>query len=219
LLGLNIVAFVVSMALGLTNVNDHYGMWPIGIALNHEYYRLFTSMFLHASLTHIAFNMLVLWIVGQQLESLIGHTRFVTLYLLSGLAGATASYWFGPVNALAVGASGAIFGLMGGLLIAGRRLRYDVTQIAVLIGINIVFSFLWPGVDWRAHLGGLVGGVILGFVFAHAPKKNRLLFEIALCLLFSAVLVGAIGLRSHQIAISPAVTTGTGASAVSTSSR
>jgi len=200
LIAANVVVFVVASVTGLTKVNDRFGMSPPDIALHNEYYRLFTSMFLHENLAHIGFNMLVLWIIGQQLEVLLGHARYTVLYFLSGLAGATASFYFSPVLTVAIGASGAIFGLMGGLLVAGRRMRYDVTQVGALIGINIVFGFVWPGTDWRAHLGGLAAGLVLGFVFAHAPKRNRLLFEVVACVAMLAVLVVVIVARSHEVA-------------------
>ncbi len=199
LIGINVVAFIAAWSTGLDKANGNLGMWPVGIGYKHEYYRLFTSMFMHASITHIAFNMIVLWIIGQQLEVLLGHSRFITLYFVSGLAGAVASFYFSDIRTLAVGASGAIFGLMGGLLVAGRRLRYDVTQVAALIGINIVFGFLWPGTDWKAHLGGLVGGLLMGLVYAHGPKRNRLVFELGCTVVIVAVLVGLIAIRSHQI--------------------
>jgi membrane associated rhomboid family serine protease len=200
LLVLNVAVFGLTAATGHNAAVAKYGMQPAYISLRHEYYRLFTSTFMHASVTHILFNMLVLWIIGTQLEALLGHSRFIALYLISGLGGAVASFWFSPINTLGIGASGAIFGLMGGLLIAGRRLRYDVTQVGTLIVINLVIGFLWPGVDWRAHLGGLVSGLLVGAVFAHGPKKNRLLFEVVSCLVIVAVLVGLTLVRANYIA-------------------
>jgi membrane associated rhomboid family serine protease len=84
-----------------------------------------------------------------------------------------ASYYFSDIRTVSVGASGAIFGLMGALVVAGRRLRYDVTQVLILLGINVVIGFLAPGIDWRAHLGGLVVGAVVAAIFVHAPKRGR----------------------------------------------
>jgi membrane associated rhomboid family serine protease len=198
---LNVVAFVVTMLTGHNAAVNRFGMQPIEIAVNHEYYRLFTSIFMHENIAHIGFNMLVLWIIGQQLEALLGHSRFIVLYFISGFAGAVASFWFSPIGIVGIGASGAIFGLMGGLLIAGRRLRYDVTQVAVLIGINLVIGFILAGTDWRAHLGGLAAGLAVGAVFAHGPKKNRLLFEITMCAIIVVLLVGLTALRANHISM------------------
>jgi membrane associated rhomboid family serine protease len=200
LLIMNVIVFVITYVTGHNAAIDKFGMQPIEIAVNHQYYRLFTSVFMHENIAHIGFNMLVLWIIGQQLEALLGHSRFIVLYLISGFAGAVASFWFSPIGIVGIGASGAIFGLMGGLLVAGRRLRYDVTQVAVLIGINLVIGFVLAGTDWRAHLGGLAGGLAVGAVFAHGPKKNRLVFEIASCVVIVAILVGLTLLRSSHIA-------------------
>jgi membrane associated rhomboid family serine protease len=200
LLIMNVIVFVITYVTGHNAAIDKFGMQPIEIAVNHQYYRLFTSVFMHENIAHIGFNMLVLWIIGQQLEALLGHSRFIVLYLISGFAGAVASFWFSPIGIVGIGASGAIFGLMGGLLVAGRRLRYDVTQVAVLIGINLVIGFVLAGTDWRAHLGGLAGGLAVGAVFAHGPKKYRLAFEIASCVVIVAILVGLTLLRSSHIA-------------------
>lgn len=199
LIGINVVIFVVGLLTGSNAMLGRFGMQPVLIATHDDYYRLFTSMFMHASIVHIGFNMLVLWIVGQQLEVLLGHSRYLVLYLVSGLAGMVVSFWFSPLNTNAVGASGAIFGLMGGLLVAGRQLRYDVTQVASLIGINLVIGFFIPNVDWRAHVGGLAGGVLMGIVFAHGPKKNRVAFEVGATLLIVAALVVATMIRVQRI--------------------
>jgi membrane associated rhomboid family serine protease len=203
LLIMNVVVFVITLITGHDNAIDNLGLRPKAIALDHEYYRLFTCIFMHENIMHIGFNMLVLWIIGQQLEVLLGHSRFIVLYLISGFSGSVASFWLSPVGITGIGASGAIFGLMGGLLIAGRRLRYDVTQVAVLIGINLVIGFILAGTDWRAHLGGLAGGLAVGAVFAHSPKKNRLVFEITMCTIIVVLLVGLTALRANQIAALP----------------
>ena len=199
LLAINVGVFIVASLTGLTHAINKLAMNPYLIATKGDYYRLFTAVFMHASITHILFNMLVLWIVGQQLEALLGHSRFLALYLISGFAGSVASFWFNQVGIQGVGASGAIFGLMGGLLVAGRRLRYDVTQVAFLIGINLVIGFFWPGVDWRAHLGGLIAGLAVGFVFAHSPKKNRVAIEVLGCLAIVGLLVLATVIRANAI--------------------
>jgi membrane associated rhomboid family serine protease len=143
----------------------------IGIAAG-EYYRLLTAAFMHGGLLHLAFNMYVLFVLGPPLEAVLGRARMLTLYLLSALGGSVASYAFSESFVPSVGASGAIFGLMGATLVVGRRLRADVTNVVVLIGINVAIGFVVPSIDWRAHFGGLVAGALVGGVFAYLPRDR-----------------------------------------------
>jgi membrane associated rhomboid family serine protease len=174
-------------------------MWPVGIALEGEWPRLLTSAFLHGSFLHIAFNMYVLFALGPTLERILGHGRFVVLYLVSALGGSVASYVFSDLRTVSVGASGAIFGLMGALVVAGKRLRYDVRQVLVLLAVNVVIGFIAPGVDWRAHLGGLVTGAAVAAVFVLAPRANRLLWQILGILGIVGVLVVLVMYRTLAI--------------------
>ncbi len=179
LIVINVIVFVLQYSAGINAVAEEFGMWPVGIAIGGEWYRLITSAFLHGSFLHIAFNMYVLFALGPTLERILGHSRFIVLYLAAALGGAVASYFFSDIRTVSVGASGAIFGLMGALVVAGRRLRYDVTQVLVLLGINVVIGFLAPGIDWRAHFGGLVVGAAVAAILVHAPKKGRLVIQVA----------------------------------------
>ena len=116
-------------------------------------------MFAHVEPLHIGFNMLALWILGPQLELVLGRVRFLALYLLSGLVGSAAVYWLSPEYTPTLGASGAIFGLMGALLVVARKVRADISQLMVWIGINAALTVLRPsGISWQGHLGGFVGG-------------------------------------------------------------
>jgi membrane associated rhomboid family serine protease len=203
LIGLNVLAYVVqltsgtSLLTGLDRITTDYGMWPRAIAIGDEYYRLFTAMFLHASFLHIGFNMLVLWMLGPQLEQILGHVRFTTLYLVAGLGGSVASFWFSSPGIVGVGASGAIFGLMGAYVVVGKKLRTDITQILGLIAINVVIGFVAGGVDWRAHLGGLATGAAVGAVFAFLPRKP--LVQALLVVVIVAILVGAVLARDAAL--------------------
>ncbi len=177
LIGLNVLAFLGQLSLGIDQSAVQWGMWPARMAVDGAWWLLLTSAFLHGSFLHIAFNMYVLFALGPGLERLLGHVRFTTLYLLSAIGGSVASFWFSELNAVSVGASGAIFGLMGALVVAGRRMRYDITQVLVLLGINLVIGFIAPGVDWRAHLGGLVVGALVAAVFVLAPRAHRVAWQ------------------------------------------
>lgn len=178
LIAINIVVFAMQYLVGVNDLAEQYGMWPIGIAVGDEWWRLITSAFLHGSFLHIAFNMYVLFALGPTLERILGHSRFIVLYLLAALGGSVASYVFSDVRTVSVGASGAIFGLMGALVVAGRRLRYDVRQVLILLAINVVIGFIAPGIDWRAHLGGLITGAIVAGILVYAPRKSRSLVHI-----------------------------------------
>jgi membrane associated rhomboid family serine protease len=164
LIGVCAFLFVTITLLDAAGGLTRWGMQPLAIALDDQWFRLVSSMFLHANWLHIGFNMYVLFLLGPPLERVLGHGRFLTLYLLSGIGGSVASYWFSPINTLSVGASGAIFGLMTAWIVVGRRLDRDVTQIIVLLAINVVLGFFLRGVDWRAHLGGAVTGALVALL-------------------------------------------------------
>ncbi len=139
-----------------------------------DYYRLVTSGFLHAGLIHIGFNMLLLWLLGQELEPELGSARFLALYMASLLAGAFGALLFEP-NALTVGASGAVYGLMGAAaaILYSRGVNPLQTSIGTLIIFNLVLSFLIPNVSIGGHLGGLVGGGIVGLAFTRGERRGE----------------------------------------------
>ena len=199
LIGINVAVFLLQLCVCVDQSASNWGMWPIGIAANGDYWSLLTSAFLHGSILHIAFNMYVLFVMGPTLERVLGHARFAVLYLLAALGGAVASYYFSDMNTVSVGASGAIFGLMGAFVVAGRRLRYDITQVLVLLAINLVFGFIQPNVDWRAHLGGLVVGALVAAIFVFAPRRNQLLWQSLGCSAVLGILVAVTMIRTAQL--------------------
>lgn len=142
-----------------------------------EWYRLFTVTLLHGSWLHLAFNMYALYLVGPIVERWYGWLRFVLIYLACAAAGSIGSFVFGG-DAPSVGASGAIFGLFGVVLAAGRlhrpvdhQSRMFVSQLGMLIVINLVFGFVVPGIDNAAHIAGLVAGLFIGAIVP--PTKVR----------------------------------------------
>ncbi len=199
LIGINVFLFAVQYLQGINQVAVDYGMYPIAIAQGGEWWRLFTSAFLHGSFIHIAFNMYVLFFLGPTLERILGHTRFIALYLLAALGGSVASYWFSDLQSVSVGASGAIFGLMGALIVTGRRLRYDITQVLFLLVVNVAIGFFSPGVDWRAHFGGLFVGAAVSAVMVFPPKRIRMPVQIAGVLGLVFILIALTMLRTTQI--------------------
>ena len=178
-----------------------YGLHAPAVAFNDESWRLITAGFLHASFLHLLFNMYVLWLLGSKLEEILGHLKFVSLYLIALLGGSTASYWFSDPASFSVGASGAVFGLMGAFLIVGSRLRQDVSQIMGLIGINVVIGFIVPGIDWRAHLGGLVAGAAVAWFLARKPDLTGRLLGLTGVLGIFTLLQQAVVARTNELLI------------------
>jgi len=125
-----------------------------------EWYRLFTVALVHAGLLHLGFNMYALMVLGNPIEAAFGKNKLFIIFFFSLLTGSLTSAYFAAPSSYSVGASGAIFGLFGALIIVGKRIGADVRSIYVIIGINFFIGFVLGGIDWRAHLGGLVGGVI-----------------------------------------------------------
>jgi membrane associated rhomboid family serine protease len=146
-----------------------------------EPWRMITAAFLHSpdSLLHIMLNMYTLWIFGQALEPLLGRVRFLALYLLSAVGGSVGYLLLNPVLVPGqglvgvVGASGAIFGLFGAMLLVQRHRGGDTRQLWVLIAINGVIGFLIPQIAWQAHLGGLITGGLCAAVLAYTPRGPR----------------------------------------------
>ncbi|MHA7140144.1 MULTISPECIES: rhomboid family intramembrane serine protease [unclassified Arthrobacter] len=180
IIGICAVLFLLQMVIpGLTGALAYAPLYTSEY-LSPEPWRMLTAAFLHSTgfLLHIAFNMYALWIMGQALEPLLGRTRFLALYLLSAFGGSVAVLLLSNPLQSVVGASGAVFGLFGAMLIVQRRRGGDVRQLVVLIAINGVLGFVVPGISWQAHLGGLLTGTAAAAIIAYAPKgKNRSLIH------------------------------------------
>lgn len=146
--------------------------WIPGVS-DGAYWELLTSMFAHEAPLHLGFNMLALWVLGPQLEMVLGRARFLAVYLLSGLAGSVAVYWLSAEYAGTLGASGAVFGLMGALLVIGFKVGGQVQGLLFWVGINVVLTFSLPNVSWQGHFGGLIGGAVLTAVIVFAPRERR----------------------------------------------
>lgn len=184
--------FLVGLAL------DSATLTPVGVA-DGEYYRLLTSAFLHSGPLHLLLNMWALWLFGPQLESVLGRVRFVALYLVSALAGSAASYALSSPGQPSLGASGAVFGLLGAYVVVSRRLRRDTTPVLVLLAINLGYGFLVPRIDWKAHLGGLVAGALVTAVMAYAPRRHRGVVQAVGTLLVLGVVVVAVLARTLEL--------------------
>lgn len=199
IIGVNAALFLVELVVGIDLIAGNWGMSPLAISAGGEWWRMLTAAFLHGSFLHIGFNMYVLWVIGPTLESLFGHLRFLVLYIAAAIGGSVASYAFSPLQTISVGASGAVFGLMAALIVAGHHLKKDVTQVVVLLAINVVIGFLVPNIDWRAHLGGAAVGALIAAVMAYAPKQSRVLWQTLGVLAVLGVLTAVMAFRTMQI--------------------
>jgi membrane associated rhomboid family serine protease len=201
LIAVNVLAFIAELSSGGAQVADASGsvftrgaLHGPSIAIGHDYWRLVTSGFLHAGFIHIAFNMYLLWVLGQMLEPVLGGVRFAAVYFTALLAGSLGALLAEP-NAVTVGASGAVFGLMGAAFVELRARGVDPFQAGIggLIAINLVISFLIPNIAWGGHVGGLAGGALAMLVIRTGDRYRSELLGLAGCVALSAVaVVGAI---------------------------
>jgi membrane associated rhomboid family serine protease len=165
-----------------------FGPW----VSHNGWYRLVTAMFLHENLLHIGFNMYALWAIGRVVEQYLGTVRYLGLYFVSGLAGSAGALLQTPLQPV-LGASGAIFGILGAMMI----LEWQVTgslagQAAALVAINLGISFIIPGISWGGHVGGLIGGVLVMLAYAHWGERGRAQYgQLGLGGIIGLVAVGA----------------------------
>ena len=213
LIAVNVLLFLVELAkpsiandwglLGYATI----GSGPMQGIASGQWYRLILSAFLPPAtglgglgFIDIAFNLWALYAVGPSLEQLLGRGRFLVVYLLSALGGGVLFYLIAPQNVLALGASGAIFGLFGAWFVVSRRLQIDSRGILVLIGINLAFSFIYRGtIAWQDHVGGLIVGAAITAAFAYAPRKNRLVIQAGAAIAILVILVVIVVLRSNYL--------------------
>lgn len=177
LIGINVAIYLVGAVQG-AGLNNPGGTIYIKMVLfgplvaQGDWWRLITSAFLHASILHIAFNMLALWWFGAPVEHYLGRARFILLYLVAGLAGSAGALLQSPGTPI-LGASGAIFGILGAMLILEWQATGSLGGNALtLIVINLAISFVIPNISWGGHVGGLVGGIVGTLAFARFGRGH-----------------------------------------------
>jgi len=168
----NLIFFISGcFLLTLVQPNLQGNLALYGVAVNDgQYYRLLTVALVHGGWVHLICNMLALFSIGTAIENFYGRNKYLLILFTSLIAGSLTSYLFNPLNTYAVGASGMIFGLFGALAVTGKRMGANLKEAATLIAVNLAIPFLIPGIDWKAHLGGLVGGCLATLVIK--PKKS-----------------------------------------------
>jgi membrane associated rhomboid family serine protease len=189
LIALNIIGFLIETAAGAPLGGGGGGsVWthgflfgpaltgndPFGVG-THEYWRLVTAGFLHDGLLHIFINMVSLWFVGAALEPAIGRVNFLAVYVVSLLAGSFGALWFSP-QIPTVGASGAIFGIFGALIVVARARGIPIWQsgLGFVLVFNLIFSLSVRGISVGDHIGGLIGGLITGFLIVEVAERRQL---------------------------------------------
>lgn len=176
LIAVNVILYVVPILFGQYNdLINNYSVWGPAIREG-QIYRLFTGMFLHGGLVHLLFNCYALYVIGSQVESFLGKFKFLVIYLVAGISGALFSMIFGG-NYASIGASGAIFGLMGALVYFGYHYRVYLgnvvkSQIIPLIVLNLALGFFMTGIDNFAHIGGLIGGTLMSIALGVKDKSS-----------------------------------------------
>ncbi len=211
LVGINVLLYLVELArpslgydLGMIGLGRFSVGGPLQGVAQGQWYRLITSAFLPPpggglGPLDIIFNMWALILVGPALERLLGHVRYLTVYLVSALGGSVVLYLLVPYE-LALGATGAIFGLFGAWFVVARRLRLDSRWIVTVVVLNLVIGFVVPNIAWQAHLGGLLAGGLLTAAYAYAPRANRALIQGGTTVALLAILALAVLVRDHQVA-------------------
>lgn len=208
LIGLNVLVFGIT-ALQAQSVVDNNraslfldGSLIPSLVAGGEYWRLLTSGFLHFGNyggygpIHLIFNMFALYVLGRDLEVALGRIRFLTVYLLSLFGGSVAVMLFGGAYDQVAGASGAIYGLFGGIAVVVFRAKMNPRPVLILLGINIFLSIALPGISLLGHLGGLVVGALATAAMVYAPRNSNLVrFQVWACVGLAVVLVAAVGLR------------------------
>jgi membrane associated rhomboid family serine protease len=210
LMGLNIVLYIIELAhsqlgydWGMVGVGRIFQGGPlVGVGVG-QWYRLITSAFLPPpgsglGFLDIAFNLWALFVVGPAIEQVLGKVRYLAVYLISAVGGSVLLYLLVPFE-LALGASGAIFGLFGAWFVLARRMRVDSRQVVFLIAVNLGLSFVIPQIAWQAHVGGLIAGGLLTAAYAYAPRQNRAVLQAAATAVMLAVLVVGVLVGNHLL--------------------
>ncbi|BAP85472.1 membrane protein [Paucilactobacillus hokkaidonensis JCM 18461] len=202
-----IVFILMTLAGGSTNTSVlvEFGARVSVLIQDGQWWRLITPVFLHIGLMHIVINSVTVYYIGTQIEMLFGHARFAIIYLVTAVTGNLASFVFLP-NALSAGASTAIFGLFGAFLMLGESFRTNPyiramsRQFLLFVVMNLAFDLFSPGIDIYGHIGGLVGGFLMGYVVG-APRIGKIdlikRFLSGIILLVAVVLFYSMGMRAN----------------------
>jgi len=196
LLAVIIVTYIAQLVSGgwVTQALLYWPPWTIV-----EPWRMVTSLFVHSetSVFHILFNGYSLWVLGMVMERLIGSGRFLGLFFTAGLGGSLSVLWLAPTQAV-IGASGAIFGLFGALLVIQRIYGVTNPQLVIVLVLNLVLGFVVPGISWQAHIGGLAVGVLVGWLLVKDREAQKPLGTIKL---YGLVILGIVVFAATRVVL------------------
>ena len=182
-------------ALALLPQSSTRGFQEVEGVSGGAYWQVLTSAFSHENVLHLGFNMLALYFLGPMLEQVLGRPRFLAVYFVSAFTASAAVMLVSNPNSQTLGASGAIFGLMGALVVVAFKVKADLRQILFWLGLNLVFTFYNTGsISWQGHLGGLLGGALTAAIIVYAPRKRREVIQwtgIVLVLVVALVVIAA----------------------------
>ncbi|MFJ3974543.1 rhomboid family intramembrane serine protease [Streptomyces sp. NPDC090021] len=211
LIGINVAVFFLCLLapalvvqLQLIGGYREYLGGPVHGVAGGEYHRLLTSVFLHTEWWHIISNMIALWIIGGPLEAALGRTRYLAVYLLSGLGASAFVYLLAEPYIRTVGASGAIFGLLGATVVLARRLRYEMRPVIIMVVLMLVLTFVPLGgvlrVSWPAHVGGLITGALVGLgMLVPTGARSRTFVQWGTCAVVFLLAAALIVLRTAEL--------------------
>ena len=204
LIVLNLAVFAVTVyqaqSLGHNENSELFFDWFLSpeIVAYGQWWRLFTAGFLHYGPIHIALNMIAVFVLGRDLEPVLGRVRFLAVYLISLLGGSVAVFLFGALNTAVAGASGAVFGLMGGLAVVLLRLKVNPGPALGIIALNVFISITLPGISLLGHLGGLVIGAIATVAMVYPPARSQAVWQFGTLIGLLVALIGLIVIRDAQ---------------------
>jgi membrane associated rhomboid family serine protease len=202
LIAINVVAFLAELVTGAnagsglgggSGIIEHGALSRATVA-NGDYWQLITAGFLHAGFLHLAFNMYALYILGQILEPMIGHVRFAIIYFVGLLAGSFGALLLTKTG-FTVGASGAVFGLMGAAILTLRHRGFDAMRsgLPFFLGINLLFSFTISGISVGGHIGGLIGGSLAAIILLELGERRRVPQAATLLIVAAVAVVSVVG--------------------------
>ncbi len=192
IIGLCLLIYLIQYVTGDTNSPVTTDFWYAPIQTTAQPWRMLTSIFLHESPLHVLLNMYSLYLVGPALERMLGRVRYLALFLIAGFGGSVGVLLIGNPQVPVLGASGAIFGLFGAYFLIARRLGGNATQFLVVIVLNLVIGFI-PGfgIAWQAHVGGLITGLAIAFVYLETRARSRRPAQILLTAAVAVLLLAA----------------------------
>ncbi|MPZ85895.1 MAG: rhomboid family intramembrane serine protease [Actinophytocola sp.] len=211
LIAVNVAAFVLTAVQAQSIVDNNSsaifqdGTLVPAFVSDGQWWRLITSGFLHFGNyggygpVHLLFNMFALWVIGRDLEVALGRGRFLAVYLLALLGGSTAVMLFGGADSGVAGASGAVYGLFGGIAVVVFKAKLNPTPVLTLIAINVFLSIALPGISLLGHIGGLVAGALTTAAMVYAPAARRTQVQVGACVVLALVMVVAIAVQGAAL--------------------